>query len=86
MASAVTFAVVGLLWVNITSTGQWGGASCTGPPPLRGHRASLGCTYFLPHWEWLAFWTALGALFGRVLAVAALRLNRLNRGRTEDRL
>jgi hypothetical protein len=84
IVSALTFAAVALLWVRITGTGQWGGAYCEGLPPLPGHRAGLGCIYYPPHWGWLAFWTALGAVFGWVLAVAALRLYRLNRRHTEQ--
>jgi hypothetical protein len=82
IVSALTFAAVGLLWVRITGTGQWGGESCGSEsvPYFPGrHLGGTPCIYHPPQWGWLVFCAALGAIFGWALAVAALRLYRLNR-------
>lgn len=83
VGSALAFTAVGLLWTRIT--GQWGGgAYCEGPPPLPNHRAGLPCIHYSPNWSWVVTGMALGAVFGFALAVAGLRLYRLNRQRTEQ--
>ena len=78
VASAVVFALVGLLWIHMT--GLWGSGvpRCTGPPGL------VACTNSPPaSWGWRIFGMALGASFGFILAVATLKVAEVSESRKQ---